>query len=81
VCVCVCVCVCVSNGYQNKYRFNHVLFYCPINTIIINLLRLVFYSILLHVSALHISHRQEENWFTKRVERAETNSGCEVVVK
>jgi hypothetical protein len=45
----------------------------------INLLCLVFYSILLHVSALHISHHQEENWFTKRVERVETNSGCEVV--
>jgi hypothetical protein len=31
----------------------------------------VFYSILLHVSAVNISHHQVELWFTKRVNKGE----------
>ena len=46
---------------------NKVLFSLSDKHNYIDLVYLVFYSILLHVSAILISHHQEGQWFTERV--------------
>ena len=38
-----------------------------------DLVFVVYYSILLHVSAVHISHQQVGLWFTERVNRGEAS--------